>query len=423
MRVLIIGSGGRENAIAWKISKSPLLEKLFCAPGNPGTSSLAVNLNIDIKSFDAIKGAVLDNSINLVVVGPEEPLVNGLGDLFKNDNSLKDIIFIGPGSEGAKLEGSKEFAKDFMSKYRIPTAGYKSFDIDSIEDAERYIDSLKAPYVLKADGLAAGKGVLIIDDSQQAKRELKEILTGRFGSAGDKVVIEEFLSGIELSVFVLTDGQNYLILPEAKDYKRVGDGDKGLNTGGMGAVSPVPFADPNFMSKVENRIIIPTIEGLQKENIDYKGFIFIGLMNCNGNPYVIEYNVRMGDPETEAVVPRIESDLLAHFIALGEGRLEREKISISNKCAITLVMVSGGYPQNFEKGFEISGACDLDEEMLFHSGTSMKEGKLVTSGGRVIALTALADGIQSGRERLYSLAQKVTYRGIYYRRDIGLDLL
>ncbi|MDP3437874.1 MAG: phosphoribosylamine--glycine ligase [Bacteroidales bacterium] len=423
MRVLIIGSGGRENAIAWKISKSPLLEKLFCAPGNPGTSSLAVNLNIDIKSFDAIKSAVLDNSVNMVIVGPEEPLVNGLGDFFKNDESLKKVVFVGPGSEGARLEGSKEFAKDFMFKYAIPTAGYKSFNRESIEEADRYIDSLKAPYVLKADGLAAGKGVLIIDDSLQAKRELREILSGRFGSAGDKVVIEEFLSGIELSVFVLTDGKNYLILPEAKDYKRACDGDKGLNTGGMGAVSPVPFADADFMSKVESRIIIPTIEGLQKESIDYKGFIFIGLMNCNGDPFVIEYNVRMGDPETEAVVPRIESDLLSHFIALGEGKLEREKIEISDRFAITLVMVSGGYPQNFEKGFEISGVSELTGEMLFHSGTSIKEGQLVTSGGRVIALTALADGIQSGRERLYSLAGKISYNGIFYRSDIGLDIL
>lgn len=423
MRVLIIGSGGRENAIAWKISKSPLLEKLFCAPGNPGTSSLSVNLNIDIKSFDAIKGAVLENSVNMVVVGPEEPLVNGLGDFFKNDHSLKDVVFIGPGSEGAKLEGSKEFAKDFMFKYAIPTAGYKSFNRESIKEADCYIDSLKAPYVIKADGLAAGKGVLIIDDSLQAKRELREILSGRFGSAGDKVVIEEFLCGIELSVFVLTDGKNYLILPEAKDYKRACDGDKGLNTGGMGAVSPVPFADANFMSKVESRIIIPTIEGLQKESIDYKGFIFIGLMNCNGDPFVIEYNVRMGDPETEAVVPRIESDLLSHFIALGEGKLERERIEISDRFAITLVMVSGGYPQNFDKGFEISGVSELTGEMLFHSGTSIKEGKLVTSGGRVIALTALADGIKSGRERLYSLAGKISYNGIFYRSDIGLDIL
>jgi phosphoribosylamine--glycine ligase len=423
MRVLIIGSGGRENAIAWKISKSPLLEKLFCAPGNPGTSSIAVNLNIDIKSFDAVKCAVLENSVDMIVVGPEEPLVNGLGDFFKNDESLKEIIFIGPGSEGAKLEGSKEFAKNFMSKYRIPTAGYKSFNIDSFKDAEQYIDSLKAPYVLKADGLAAGKGVLIIDDSRQAKRELKEMLTGRFGSAGDKVVIEEFLSGIELSVFVLTDGKNYLILPEAKDYKRACDGDQGLNTGGMGAVSPVPFADAGFMRKVESRIIVPTIAGLQNEGIEYKGFIFIGLMNCSGDPYVIEYNVRMGDPESEAVIPRIESDLLSHLIALGEGRLDRERIEISDKFAITLVMVSGGYPQSFEKGFEISGASELSGEMLFHSGTTIKEGKLVTSGGRVLALTALADGIQSGREKLYSLARKVSYKGIFYRGDIGLDLI
>jgi len=423
MRVLIIGSGGRESAIALKISKSPLLEKLFCAPGNPGTSSIAINLTIDIKNFDTIKSAVLENTVNMVVVGPEEPLVNGLGDFFSNDPSLKEVIFIGPGSLGAKLEGSKEFAKDFMFKYNIPTAGYKSFKQENIEDADSYIDSLNAPYVLKADGLAAGKGVLIIDDPEQAKRELREILSGRFGSAGDKVVIEEFLSGIELSVFVLTDGKNYLVLPEAKDYKRACDGDKGLNTGGMGAVSPVPFADAQFMSKVEERIIIPTINGLQSENIDYKGFIFIGLMNCKGDPYVIEYNVRMGDPETEAVIPRIESDLLSHFIALGYGKLESEIIKIGDKCAITLVMVSGGYPLNFKKGLEIKGVEELFGELLFHSGTSVSEGKLVTSGGRVFALTVLAKGIESGREHLYSLAKKIDYKGIFYRSDIGLDLL
>ncbi len=423
MRVLIIGSGGREHALAWKISQSPLLTKLYCAPGNPGTLSVAQNINIDIKNFKQIKESVLSNKIDMVIVGPEDPLVNGLADSFKEDTLLKDVLFVGPGSNGAMLEGSKDYAKSFMLRHAIPTAGYRSFDSSSIDEADRFIETLNAPYVLKADGLAAGKGVLILEDEEEAKNELRSILGGKFGKAGNKVVIEEFLHGIELSVFVLTDGKNYLVLPEAKDYKRAGDGDKGPNTGGMGAVSPVPFADAAFMKRVEERVIKPTIEGLKKEGIDYKGFIFIGLMNCNGDPFVIEYNVRMGDPETEAVVPRIESDLLKHLIASAEGRLNEEFIEISDSTAITLVMVSGGYPLEYKKGYEILGLEDLSGKMLFHSGTRLENELLLTEGGRVLALTVLDSDISSGRDTLYNLASKVQFTDIQFRKDIGLDLI
>lgn len=430
MRVLIIGSGGREHAIAWKLSQSSKLERLFCAPGNPGTALLAQNLSIDIKDFGQIASAVREHGISMVVVGPEEPLVKGLRDYFESDPSLKDVVFIGPDSHGARLEGSKDFAKYFMEKYAIPTARYKSFDAGSVADADSFLEGLAAPYVLKADGLAAGKGVLIESDLDVAKSELREMLSGKFGEAGKRVVIEEFLHGIELSVFVLTDGKSYLILPEAKDYKRIGDGDTGLNTGGMGAVSPVPFAGSEFMKRVEERVVKPTIQGLKSENIDYKGFIFIGLMNCGGDPYVIEYNVRMGDPETEAVMPRIESDLLEHFAALGSGELGSEVIKIGDKTAMTLVMVSGGYPGSFEKGFEITVDESLAGSMLFHSGTSLaggdlvtNSGKLVTNGGRVLALTVLGDSIDNCRSKLYTLAGGVSYTGKYHRSDIGLDLL
>jgi len=423
MRVLIIGSGGREHAIAWKLAKSSKLEKLYCAPGNPGTSLLAHNLNIDIKNFGEIASAVKEHGIQMVVVGPEEPLVKGLRDFFESDSLLKDVVFIGPDSRGARLEGSKDFAKYFMEKYGIPTALYRSFDASSVDEADSFLDGLSAPYVLKADGLAAGKGVLIENDLSVAKRELREMLYGKFGDAGKRVVIEEFLSGIELSVFVLTDGTSYMILPEAKDYKRIGDSDTGLNTGGMGAVSPVPFAGSEFMKRVEERVIKPTIEGLKSEGIDYKGFIFIGLMNCGGDPYVIEYNVRMGDPETEAVMPRIESDLLSHFIALGRGELQYESIEIGDKTAMTLVMVSGGYPGSFEKGIAIELENSMKGSMLFHSGTTTIDGKLSTSGGRVLALTVLANSIEACRKELYNLAGGVSYRGKYHRSDIGLDLL
>lgn len=422
-RVLIIGAGGREHAMAWKISRSKLLGKLFCAPGNPGTSQIAHNLAIDIKDFQAIKQSVLDNNIDMVVVGPEEPLVNGLQDFFIKDNSLKNTVFIGPSSHGAMLEGSKDFAKSFMIKHNIPTAKYNSFKIETLEEGYKYLESINSPYVLKADGLAAGKGVLILESLEEAKAQLNQMLNGKFGKAGNRVVIEEFLSGIELSMFVLTDGSSYMILPEAKDYKRIGEGDTGLNTGGMGAVSPVPFANTAFMKKVEESVIVPTIEGLKKDNIDYCGFIFIGLMNCNGNPYVIEYNVRMGDPETEAVLPRIKSDFLSHLVAAGTGKLEQEKLETDPRTALTMVMVSGGYPGSFEKGYPIEIGSILKDANLFHSGTKFQENNLVTNGGRVFALTSLSNSMIESREIIYELAKNINYQGKQYRKDIGLDLI
>lgn len=429
MNVLVLGSGGREHAIAWKIKQSEKCEKLFCMPGNPGTAPIATNLAGGVNDFDAIKGAVLDNAIELVVVGPEDPLVNGLRDKFAADSQLANVLFVGPSQRGAMLEGSKDFAKEFMSRHGIPTASYKSFTSVDIEQADKFLESLQAPYVLKADGLAAGKGVLIPETLEEAKASLREMLGGMFGAAGNTVVIEEFLRGIEVSVFVLTDGKDYLILPEAKDYKRIGVGDKGLNTGGMGAVSPVGFADAQFMEKVEERIIKPTVNGLAADGIDYKGFIFIGLMNCNGDPYVIEYNVRMGDPETEAVMTRIDSDLLSHLEAAAKGELSGEKIVISEEGALTVVCVSGGYPQSYGKGYEIFGSEYLerssveDKIKIFHAGTSMKEGKLVTSGGRVLAVTVNGKGIEKSREVVYPEIDKIMYTNKYYRSDIGLDLL
>ena len=429
MNVLVLGSGGREHAIAWKIKQSEKCEKLFCMPGNPGTALIATNLAGGVNDFDAIKGAVLDNAIELVVVGPEDPLVNGLRDKFAADSQLANVLFVGPSQRGAMLEGSKDFAKEFMSRHGIPTASYKSFTSVDIEQADKFLESLQAPYVLKADGLAAGKGVPIPETLEEAKASLREMLGGMFGAAGNTVVIEEFLRGIEVSVFVLTDGKDYLILPEAKDYKRIGVGDKGLNTGGMGAVSPVGFADAQFMEKVEERIIKPTVNGLAADGIDYKGFIFIGLMNCNGDPYVIEYNVRMGDPETEAVMTRIDSDLLSHLEAAAKGELSGEKIVISEEGALTVVCVSGGYPQSYGKGYEIFGSEYLerssveDKIKIFHAGTSMKEGKLVTSGGRVLAVTVNGKGIEKSREVVYPEIDKIMYTNKYYRSDIGLDLL
>ncbi|MBQ6870784.1 MAG: phosphoribosylamine--glycine ligase [Bacteroidales bacterium] len=429
MNVLVLGSGGREHAIAWKIKQSEKCEKLFCMPGNPGTALIATNLAGGVNDFDAIKRAVLDNAIDIVVVGPEDPLVNGLRDKFAADSHLANVLFVGPSQRGAMLEGSKDFAKEFMSRHGIPTASYKSFTSVDIEQADKFLESLQAPYVLKADGLAAGKGVLIPETLEEAKASLREMLGGMFGAAGNTVVIEEFLRGIEVSVFVLTDGKDYLILPEAKDYKRIGVGDKGLNTGGMGAVSPVGFADAQFMEKVEERIIKPTVNGLATDGIDYKGFIFIGLMNCNGDPYVIEYNVRMGDPETEAVMTRIDSDLLSHLEAAAKGELSGEKIVISEEGALTVVCVSGGYPQSYGKGYEIFGSEYLerssveDKIKIFHAGTSMKEGKLVTSGGRVLAVTVNGKGIEKSREVVYPEIDKIMYTNKYYRSDIGLDLL
>lgn len=429
MNVLILGSGGREHAIAWKVKQSKNCENLFCLPGNPGTAQIATNVAAGVKDFEAIKKCVLENNIQMVIVGPEDPLVFGLKDMFAADEQLKDILFVGPSKLGAQLEGSKDFAKEFMTRHNIPTAAYKSFTKETLNEADKFLEQLNPPYVLKADGLAAGKGVLIIESLEEAKSELRNMMGGKFGSAGNTVVIEQFLKGIEVSVFVLTSGKDYLILPEAKDYKRIGEGDKGLNTGGMGAVSPVVFADAEFMGKVEERIIKPTVEGFKKDDIDYKGFIFIGLMNCGGDPYVIEYNVRMGDPETEAVMTRIDSDLLSHLVAAAKGDLSGEKMEISKNGALTVVCVSGGYPEDYKKGLPMSGSEYLFENTpeskvkVFHAGTAMKDGELVTSGGRVLAVTVNGNGIEQQREVIYSEIEKINYEGKYCRGDIGLDLL
>ncbi len=429
MKVLVLGSGGREHAIAWRVKQSSNCSELFCLPGNPGTAQIATNLSGSVSDFEGIKSAVLENGIELVVVGPEDPLVNGIRNFFAVDDKLKDVLMVGPGKEGAMLEGSKDFAKAFMTRHNVPTAAYRSFTSQTIDEADKFLESLEAPYVLKADGLAAGKGVLIPETLEEAKSSLREMLGGKFGKAGNTVVIEQFLKGIEVSVFVLTDGKDYLILPEAKDYKRIGVGDKGLNTGGMGAVSPVGFADAEFMKKVEERIIKPTVDGLAADGIDYKGFIFIGLMNCAGDPYVIEYNVRMGDPETEAVMTRIDSDLLSHLVAAAKGRLAEEKIVISENGALTVVCVSGGYPESYGKGYEIFGSEYLfssnpsDKIKVFHAGTAMKDGKLVTSGGRVLAVTVNENGIEKSRDEVYPEIDKILYTNKYYRSDIGMDLL
>ena len=429
MNVLVLGSGGREHAIAWKVKQSKNCTNLFCLPGNPGTAQIATNIAAGVKDFEAIKKCVLENNIEIVICGPEDPLVFGLKDMFAADEQLKDVLFVGPSKLGAQLEGSKDFAKEFMVRHNIPTAAYKSFTKETLAEADAFLEQLEAPYVLKADGLAAGKGVLILEDLEEAKAELRNMMGGKFGEAGNTVVIEQFLKGIEVSVFVLTSGKDYLILPEAKDYKRIGEGDKGLNTGGMGAVSPVVFADAEFMAKVEERIIKPTVEGFAKDNIDYKGFVFIGLMNCGGDPYVIEYNVRMGDPETEAVMTRIDSDLLSHLVAAAKGDLSGEKMEISKHGALTVVCVSGGYPEEYKKGLEMGGSEYLysntpDSKIkVFHAGTAMKDGKLVTSGGRVLAITVNGEGIENQRETIYAEIAKIEYEGKYCRRDIGLDLL
>lgn len=429
MNVLVLGSGGREHAIAWKVKQSEKCTNLYCLPGNPGIAQIATNVSGGVKDFDAIKKCVLENGIEIVIVGPEDPLVFGLKDMFAEDPQLKDVLFVGPSKKGAQLEGSKDFAKEFMTRHNIPTAAYRSFTKETLEEADAFLATLEAPYVLKADGLAAGKGVLIIDSLEEAKAELRNMMGGKFGAAGNTVVIEQFLKGIEVSVFVLTSGKDYLILPEAKDYKRIGEGDKGLNTGGMGAVSPVVFADAQFMQKVEERIIKPTVEGFRKDDIDYKGFIFIGLMNCGGDPYVIEYNVRMGDPETEAVMTRIDSDLLSHLVAAAKGDLSGEKMEISKDGALTVVCVSGGYPEEYKKGLEMGGSRYLYENApdskikVFHSGTAMKDGKLVTNGGRVLAVTVNGNGIEAQRSEIYAEIEKIGYEGKYFRRDVGLDLL
>ena len=422
MNVLIVGSGGREHALGWKISQSPLLSELFFAPGNPGTAELGINLNADISQFETIKREVLENEIDLVVIGPEAPLVEGIHDYFANDPDLQYVKIIGPKKEGARLEGSKEFAKDFMKRHQIPTAAYASFTKETAEDGFRFLKAMNPPYVLKADGLAAGKGVLILDSLEYAQDAFWEMLVGKFGDASKTVVIEEFLTGIELSVFVLTDGKDYLLLPEAKDYKRIGEGDSGLNTGGMGAVSPVPFANEDFMQKVKTRIIEPTIRGLQEEKIDYQGFIFFGLINCNGDPYMIEYNARMGDPETEAVMLRIKSDLLDLLNATADSKLGTRNIEFTDEAAATIVLVSGGYPGEFEKGKTITGYDKLDDCIMFHSGTKLEFGKLKNNGGRVLAISAKGNDIREALDKSLNNARVIEYEGKYFRSDIGFDL-
>ena len=423
MNILVLGSGGREHTFAYKIAQSKRCENLFVAPGNAGTAALATNLPISVTDFSAIKEAVQKHQINMVVVGPEDPLVNGIVDFFQKDPVLSEILVVGPSKRGALLEGSKERAKEFMAQHSIPTAAYQSFTADSLEAGKSFLETMQAPYVLKADGLAAGKGVLILNDLQEAKDELENMLThAKFGEASTKVVIEEFLDGIELSVFVLTDGKNYKILPTAKDYKRIGEGDKGLNTGGMGAVSPVPFADRSFLEKIEERIVKPTINGLKEEKIDYKGFVFIGLIKVNGEPYVIEYNVRMGDPETEVVLPRIKSDLLTLLEKTAQGKLDETDLILDSRSAATVMLVSGGYPEAYEKGKEIHGIEKVQGSIVFHAGTALKDDKVLTNGGRVIAITSLDDDFRMAIKKSYQEIEKLTFDKMYYRTDIGFDL-
>ena len=424
MTILLLGSGGREHALAWKMLQSPLCNKLFVSPGNAGTDLIATNINISPTDFEAIKKLVLQESIKMVVVGPEDPLVAGIYDYFLNDELLKSIPVIGPSRLGAQLEGSKEFAKEFMVKHQIPTAAYDSFTKETVEKGCRFLETLQAPYVLKADGLAAGKGVLILHDLKEAKQELRNMLVdAKFGQASSKVVIEEFLDGIELSCFVLTDGKNYKILPTAKDYKRIGEGDTGLNTGGMGAVSPVPFADAVLLEKIEQRIVIPTIKGLQKDAIPYKGFVFIGLINVNGEPIVIEYNVRMGDPETEVVIPRLKNDLVELFVAVANGKLDEVQLEIDERSATTVMVVAGGYPEDYEKGKEISGLEQIQDSIIFHAGTKTENGKVVSNGGRVLAVTSYGNDYQEAIKKSYQSIEKLHFDTMYYRKDIGFDLL
>jgi phosphoribosylamine--glycine ligase len=424
VNILLIGSGGREHALAWKISQSSKVTKLYIAPGNGGTKDVGENVQLDVSDFAQVKRFVQQQAIEMLVVGPEQPLVDGLADKFSSDSDLTDVLFIGPGKEGAMLEGSKDVAKSFMKKNKIPTAAYQTFTKGQEAEAKSFLKTLNAPYVLKADGLAAGKGVLILDALEEAETAIDDMFQGKFGDAGQKVVIEEFLSGIELSVFVLTDGKDYVILPEAKDYKRVGEGDTGLNTGGMGAVSPVGFADNNFLQKVEERIIQPSIKGLKEESIPYVGFLFIGLMNVAGDPYVIEYNVRMGDPETEVVIPRIASDLVEVLEAAGRKQLANYQLEIDPRAAATVMMVSGGYPEAYEKGKAITGIEHTQGSLLFHAGTKYDTDKnqLVTSGGRVIAITSLGENFEEALQLSYQNVERVKFEGNYYRKDIGKDL-
>jgi len=423
MNILILGSGGREHTFAWKINQSPLCKNLFVAPGNSGTATIATNVNIGVNDFDAIKVLVLREDIDMVVVGPEDPLVNGIHDYFLNDNAIKHVAIIGPQKAAAELEGSKEFAKEFLYRHNIPTAAYESFTKETVEKGYAFLETLNAPYVLKADGLAAGKGVVILNDISEAKAELKSMLVhAKFGQASTKVVIEEFLDGIELSCFVLTDGKNYKILPTAKDYKRIGEGDTGLNTGGMGAVSPVPFATAEFLRKIEERIVKPTIAGFKKDNLPYVGFVFIGLIKVGNDPKVIVYNVRMGDPETEVVLPRLKNDFVEILQAMAHGTLDKINIEIDKRAATTIMLVSGGYPEAYEKGKEISGIETIEDSIAFHAGAQLKDGKVVTSGGRVMAITSYGNTYQEAIKKSYQSIEKLHFDKMNYRKDIGFDL-
>lgn len=424
MRILLLGSGGREHAMAWKMAQSSILDALFIAPGNAGTRQHGTNVNISPNDFDAVKKFVIDNDINMVVVGPEDPLVNGIVDYFKADDVLSKIPVIGPNKVAAQLEGSKDFAKEFMQRHNIPTAKYATFTKDTLEEGYKFLESMKAPYVLKADGLAAGKGVLIIDNLKEAKAELKNMLAdAKFGDASSRVVIESFLKGVELSCFVITDGDSYKILPEAKDYKRIGEGDTGLNTGGMGAVSPVPFANTTFKDKIKNQIIIPTVKGLKAEGIEYKGFIFFGLINVKNEPYVIEYNCRMGDPETEVVMPRLKSDILDLFEGVATNTLSERDVQFDERSAATVMVVSGGYPESYEKGKQIYGLNNVSESIIFHAGTTADGPVVKSSGGRVLAATSFGKDLETALKRSYDSLEKVSFDKAYFRKDIGFDVL
>ncbi|MEO9893569.1 phosphoribosylamine--glycine ligase [Aurantibacter sp.] len=423
MNILILGSGGREHALAWKLNQSPKCKNLYVAPGNAGTAAIAKNIPIGVNDFQKIEEAVLENDIDLVVVGPEDPLVNGVHDYFLSNSNLKNIPVIGPQKAAAELEGSKEFAKEFMIKHSIPTAAYESFTVDTLENGYKFLESIAAPYVLKADGLAAGKGVLILNDLEEAKQELHAMLANsKFGNASKTVVIEEFLDGIELSVFVLTDGEGYKVLPTAKDYKRIGEGDTGLNTGGMGAISPVPFSTPEFMDKIHERVVKPTVEGLKTDQLPYKGFIFIGLIKVGDDPFVIEYNVRLGDPETEVVIPRIENDLVEVFQAVAHQKLDEINLKIDPRTATTVMAVSGGYPGTYEKGMEITGFENIADSIVFHAGTKLENDKVLTNGGRVLAVTSYGDDFKKALKKSYQNIEKLHFDRINYRKDIGFDL-